>query len=581
MKKGKRYKSLYLPAVTIVFTVFILLVVIAISTYRNISRERQRTEDLLRREGLDIIRSIETGVGVFFPSSRPDLDRIQNWIEEIAQDPGIARICLFDEEGDPLACSPGLKPGEKIKNAKALEMLLKEKGGMTRYQQIGEGERILEVIMPFRPFPPEDLQALVRGLARKSGRQEDVLSSWARGKMISVGLHLKQFERAREEDIHHAILMGGILLLLGSGALYFIFIVQNYYLVDRTLAEMRTYTENVVESMADGLISIDNEGKIVTLNRRAGEILGVDEGRLRGKEFSVVLGQESVKWFQNGRMMIRDREVEVFTPSGTKIPLGLSATPLKDETGQEMGSVILIRDLREIRDLQEKVRRSERLAALGRLAAGVAHEIRNPLSSIRGFAQFFAHRLRGQDKEQEYASIMVREVDRLNRVITELLDFARPKEIRREPQSLEDILEHTLRLLETELARKSVKLEKDYEENLPPIPADRDRLAQAFLNLLLNSLEAIEKEGTIGIHLGKETRNGRPYLTVSITDTGRGIPADDLEKIFEPFFSTKRKGTGLGLAIVHQIVEAHKGEIRVRSRKGQGTTFSIFLPMDE
>jgi two-component system sensor histidine kinase HydH len=581
MKKGKRYKSLYLPAVTIVFTVFILLVVIAISTYRNISRERQRTEDLLRREGLDIIRSIETGVGVFFPSSRPDLDRIQNWIEEIARDPGIAQICLFDEEGDPLACSPGLKPGEKIKNAKALEMLLKEKGGMTRYQQIGVGERILEVIMPFRPFPPEDLQALVRGLERKSGRQEDVLSSWARGKMISVGLHLKQFERAREEDIHHAILMGGILLLLGSGALYFIFIVQNYYLVDRTLAEMRTYTENVVESMADGLISIDNEGNIVTLNRRAGEILGVEEGRLRGKGFSMALGQESVKWFQNGRMTIRDREVEVPTPSGTKIPLGMSATPLKDETGREMGSVVLIRDLREIRDLQEKVRRSERLAALGRLAAGVAHEIRNPLSSIRGFAQFFAHRLRGQEKEQEYASIMVREVDRLNRVITELLDFARPKEIRREPQSLEDILEHTLRLLETELARKSVKLKKDYEENLPAIPADRDRLAQAFLNLLLNSLEAIEQEGTIGIHVGKETRNGRPNLTVSITDTGRGIPGEDLEKIFEPFFSTKRKGTGLGLAIVHQIVEAHKGEIRVRSREGQGTTFSIFLPMDE
>ncbi len=572
MKKGKRYKSLYLPAVTIVFIVFILLVVIAISTYRNISRERERTEDLLRREGVSLLRTIEAGVGLYFSSFPSDITRIRRWIEEIAGDPSIARICLFDEKGVPLACSPGLKPGEKIEDAKALKLLLKEKETVTRYQWLSEEERILEVIKLFRPRPAE--------APLSQGPQGDVLSAWTQGKIISVGLHLKQFEKARKEDIFHAFLMGGILLLLGSGALYFIFIVQNYYLVDQTLAEMRTYTENVVESMADGLISIDHEGKIVTLNRRAGEILGLKEESLRGKAVSVVLGQESVKWFQNGKMTMHDREVQVSTPSGNKVPLGLSAAPLKDEMGREMGSVILLRDLREIRDLQERVRRSERLAAVGRLAAGVAHEIRNPLSSIRGFAQFFMQRFKGQEKEQEYASIMVREVDRLNRVITELLDFARPKEIRREPRSLEDILEHTLRLLETELAKKSVKLKKVYEDNLPSIRVDRDRLAQAFLNLLLNSLEAIEKEGTIEIHLGKETRSGRTNLTVSITDTGRGIPDEDLEKIFEPFFSTKQKGTGLGLAIVHQIVEAHKGEIRVQSREGEGTTFSIFLPMD-
>ena len=458
MKKGKRYKSLYLPAVTIVFIVFILLVVIAISTYRNISRERERTEDLLRREGSSLIRAIEAGVQVYFSSSHPDLPRFQRWIEQIAKDPGIARICLFDGEGTPLVCSSELKPGEKIEDAKALELLLKEKGVMTRYRRLSEEERILDVIKLFRPLPPE--------APSTHGTQGNALSAWTQGKIISVGLHLKQFEKARKEDIFHAFLMGGILLLLGSGALYFIFIVQNYYLVDQTLAEMRTYTENVVESMADGLISIDHEGKIVTLNRRAGEILGLKEESLRGKAVSVALGQESVKWIQNGKVTMRDREVQVSTPSGNKIPLGLSAAPLKDESGREMGSVILLRDLREIRDLQERVRRSERLAAVGRLAAGVAHEIRNPLSSIGGFAQFFMQRFKGQEKEQAYASVMVREVDRLNRVITELLDFARPKEIRREPRSLKDILEHTLHLLEPELAKKSVKLEKIYDDEI-------------------------------------------------------------------------------------------------------------------
>ena len=335
MKKGKRYKSLYLPAVTIVFTIFILLVVIAISTYRNISRERERTENLLRRQGLSIIRTIEAGVSLYFSSSPSDISRIQKWIEEITRDPDIARICLFDEEGTPLACSPGLKFGEKIKNAKAIESLLQGKEVVTRYQQLSEEERILEVISRFRPLPPE--------ASPSRGTEGVTPPAWTRGKIISVGLHLKQFEKARKEDIYHAFLMGGILLLLGSGALYFIFIVQNYYLVDQTLAEMRSYTENVMASMADGLISIDKEGKIVTVNRRAGEILGVREGSLRGKAISTALGRESVELFQNGRMMIRDREVEVATPSGRRIPLSLSASPLKDEMDREMGSVILLR----------------------------------------------------------------------------------------------------------------------------------------------------------------------------------------------------------------------------------------------
>ena len=310
---------------------------------------------------------------------------------------------------------------------------------------------------------------------------------------------------AREQDIHHALLMGGILVILGGGALYFIFIVQSYYLVDRTLARMRTYTENVVESMADALISIDKEKKIVTLNRRAAEILGGTEREFKGQGIAEVLGQDVevlLRW-EGPRLIIRDQEIEVNHRSGKRIPLSLSAAPLIDEMGREMGSVLLLRDLREIRDLQEKVRRSERLASLGRLAAGVAHEIRNPLSSIRGFAQFFMQRFKGQEKEQEYASIMVKEVDRLNRVITELLDFAKPKEPHQEPHSLENIFDHSLKLLEPELAKKRVEVEKVYGPEPSSRRVDRDQLSQAFLNLLLNSLESMEEGGKIRIEVKK------------------------------------------------------------------------------
>jgi two-component system sensor histidine kinase HydH len=277
-----------------------------------------------------------------------------------------------------------------------------------------------------------------------------------------------------------------------------------------------------------------------------------------------------------GQSPVRDREMEI--QKNGRIPLSLSAAPLRDENGQEMGSVLLIKDLREIRDLQEKVHRSERLASLGRLAAGVAHEIRNPLSSIKGFAQYFVKRFSGQQEEQGYASVMVKEVDRLNHVITDLLDFAGSKEPNREPQSLETIADQALKLLAPDLDARKVAVVREYEPNLPAVPVDRDRISQVFINLLLNALESMEAGGEIRIGLHRCAPPSA--VEISVADTGAGIPEGDLEKVFEPFFSRKRKGTGLGLAIVHQIVESHRGEIRAESRPEKGTVFLIRLPLD-
>lgn len=579
MKKGKSYKSLYWPAVIIVGTVLTLLIVIAISTYQNLNRERGRMEDTLLREGMVIIKAVEAVVRADLPFQHPDYSRIQKIVEEISREPGIAHILLFDTNGKVIAFSPSGQAPEKIKDAHSLGLLLKEKGLIIRYQPGSGGERAFEVIKPFRPFSYRHPLGLVRGSEEKIEPAEELLYRWSKDKIISLRLHLARFEKARKEDIQHAILMGAILVVLGTGALYFIFIVQNYYLVDRTLAQMKTYTENVLESMADGIISIDTGGKIITLNHRAGEILGAAEEELKGKRIADVLGQkvDGLLRPEGGKAIIRDQEMELAIHPGKEIPLSLSAAPLKDEMGREMGSVLLLRDLREIRDLQEKVRRSERLASLGRLAAGVAHEIRNPLSSIRGFAQYFLNRLKGREEEQGYASIMIKEVDRLNRVVSELLDFARPKEPHKEPQPLEEIVDYSLKLLEPEISQKKIKVEKEYEPNLPLAMVDREQISQAFLNLFLNSLESIEGEGKIKVNLKKI--NQPLALEVAIRDTGRGIAREDLGKVFEPFFSTKRKGSGLGLAIVHQIVEGHGGDIAVDSQEGVGTTFRITLPL--
>lgn len=579
MQKGKRYKTFYFPALTIVATVITLLLIIAFSTYHNLSRERGRIEDMLLRDSLLIVRAIEASVRADLTSTDLDVSRIQKILEEVSREPSIASILLFDGNGDIVAAGPkGAQ--EEIKDFPSLALLLREKGTITRYQQASGGERVFEVIEQFYPLSYKSPPALLAEAGKKPARQEESLQGWVKDKVISIRMHPDLFEKARAEDIRHALLMGAILVILGMGALYFIFIVQNYYLVDRSLAHMKTYTENVVESVADGLISIDTGKKIVTLNRRAREILEAAEEELRGKNIAEILGEniETLLGTEDQSTSIHDYEIEVHHRSGREIPLSLSAAPLKDEMGREMGSVLLLRDLREIRDLQEKVRRSDRLASLGRFAAGVAHEIRNPLSSIRGFAQYFLHRFKGKEEEQGYASIMVKEVDRLNRVITELLDFARPKEPHRESHSLENILEHSLRLLEPELARKKVEIEKEYEPNAPPALVDRDQISQAFLNLLLNSIESIDGAGRIRIRLKKDSL--QPALEVAIADTGRGIPQEHLGKVFEPFFSTKRKGTGLGLAIVHQIVESHGGDILVESWEGVGTTFRVILPVN-
>ena len=582
MKKGKSYRSLYLPAWSIVAAVLTLLVIIAVSTYRNMSRETGRMEESLVREGLVIIRAIEAGVRADSPATPPDRQRLQKLVEEVSREPEIAAVFIFDGGGGIVAASrPPEAPPDRISGAASFRLLLKEKGMVTRYREQPGGSRVFEVIQPFRPFTYHAPHSLPRAAEEQAVQAERPLRRWAEDKMIALSLRLETFEAARREDRHHTLLMAAILIALGTGALYFIFVVQNYSLVDRTLNRMKSYTENVVESVADGLISLDREGRIVTLNRQAAEILGTGGERLEGRNITDLLGErvEEILGPPEARALVRDREMEIRRGPDIRIPLSLSAAPLRDDAGQELGSVILIKDLRQIRELQEKVRRSERLASLGRLAAGVAHEIRNPLSSIRGFAQYFQKRFKGQAEEEGYAAVMIREVDRLNRVITELLDFAAPKEPRREPHSLEEIAEHALKLLAHDIGARNVAVAREYEPGLPPIPVDRDQISQVFINILLNAVQSMEEGGEMSIGLLRSA--SPPGIEVRIADTGAGIPADDLEKVFEPFFSRKRKGTGLGLAIVHQIVAGHRGEIGVESAEGKGTTFRIILPEND
>jgi signal transduction histidine kinase len=228
-----------------------------------------------------------------------------------------------------------------------------------------------------------------------------------------------------------------------------------------------------------------------------------------------------------------------------------------------------------ILEIEEQLRRADRLSALGELAAGMAHEIRNPLGSIRGTAEILRDGIDPADRRHEFAGILIKEVDRLNRVVQDFLDFARPAPVERGQVDINEALQELLVLTRQQAVKSGVRVELAPGE-LPPVPGDREQLKQAFLNLILNALQAMPAGGDLTI--GTAHHNGE--VRVRFADTGQGIPPESLEKIFNPFFTTRREGTGLGLAITHRIVQGHGGRIEVASRIGEGTVFTMTLPVE-
>ena len=229
--------------------------------------------------------------------------------------------------------------------------------------------------------------------------------------------------------------------------------------------------------------------------------------------------------------------------------------------------------------LERELETSRRLASLGRLAAGVAHEIRNPLSSIKGFATYFKERYRDNPDDQKTSEIMIQEVDRLNRVITQLLEFARPPVIQKKRASLQSLIQHSLKMIERQASAKQIQVLSRLPPEIKEVDLDPDGINQVLLNLYLNAVEAMDPGGKLSVSLSMD--EGSAWIKIMVSDTGSGISKEDLEHIFDPYFTTKQTGTGLGLAIVHKIIEAHGGEVRAESEVGRGTTVTVLLPLAE
>jgi len=569
------FKKLYIPALSIVGIVFILLVLISISTYRNVDREKTRALHFLYRQGVMLLRSIEASVRTGMTALMWQEVSLGRLLQETARDEEISFVYLIDGRGIIAHHSDPSKVGE---SATWKPDLTERDQITTRITHLTDGARIYELAKFFSPMYEPSIMHSKNSIEI---RGQSATPHSHSGDIIVLGIRMTAFEDAQRADIQHALIMAAIILVLGSGAIFFIFVIQNYYLVDRTLKQTQDYTRQVVASMANGLLSVDINGKIVSYNLLALEMLDLKESQARGMDFKEVIDFKAAGIFEtlNQCISILDREISYHKKSGETMPLALSITPILDDSSVCQGAVLILRDLTEIKQLEEKVRRSEKLAAIGKLAAGVAHEIRNPLSSIRGFAQYLRNALKDKPREKEYAETMVSEVDRINRVVTDLLTFARPMEADLAPADVTEIVERTIRLVQADARSRDVGIRMSLCD-LSKIPLDANQMTQAILNLLLNSLQAVDSGGLIEV--GAELDTSVSHLKIWVEDDGPGISWDLKEKIFDPFFTTREKGTGLGLAIVHKIVENHNGEIDLQSPpagKTRGCRFTIRVPV--
>lgn len=348
----------------------------------------------------------------------------------------------------------------------------------------------------------------------------------------------------------------------------------------QSLANLRALHERIVASIRSGVVTTDLDGRIFTFNVAAQEITGYQEEAIRGQDASVLFGElkdhiaETLRVLEKGQNSPRF-EATCLTSEGMRARLGYSISPLSSEAGETTGMVITFQDLTQVRSLEETSRRQDRLAAIGRMAASIAHEIRNPLAAMRGSIQMLRSEVEADSSQAELMEIILRESDRLNRIITDFLSYARPRSLTQARVDVGDLLHQTFALMRHS---PEIGANQAIVEELPDKPifaeADEGQLKQVFWNLARNAMQAMPEGGTLRATLEENSHN---RLRISFTDTGRGMSPDQVEHLFEPFSSTTG-GTGLGLSIVYQIIRDHGGTINVRSRVGQGTTITIELP---
>jgi PAS domain S-box-containing protein len=348
----------------------------------------------------------------------------------------------------------------------------------------------------------------------------------------------------------------------------------------------KIYNDILLDSLTSGIVAVNSDCIVTVFNQRAQKLTGLAESDVVDRPINVLPRAlaESLETILNTQAGFRDRDMSI--PLGDEeVPIRVSGSMFRGHTGNLLGALVAFNDMTVLKKMEEQIRRTDRLSSIGTLSAGMAHEIKNPLVTIKTFTQLLPQQHNDADFRRTFFDLVGQEVKRIDTIVNRLLNFARPAKVALKPVSLHEIIENSLRLAEQQLARHAITLERHLDAKRHIIEADAEQLNQTFVNLFLNAIHAMDKGGSltvrtsdINIPLANGAQPGE-CIQVDIQDTGCGIAPEDLSKIFDPFFTTKEDGVGLGLSVSHGIIQEHNGVIDVESEKGKGTVFHVQFPL--
>ena len=556
MNKTKRKIRFDISFWVTVSAVAVLGVILLMMAVAHFQWQKEKAVDILLEKGATLINSFEAGLHNT-ADEQNRLFHLRKLLMATAQQPDIDYLIVTDTQGNVLADSDPSMIEQQYGLDLDLMHLKTNREMMWRQTANPEGADTFEVYRGFSPSSADELN------------NQNVL-------IIFVGFNMDKIEKAAAMDKRNAILFMLILLLVGSSAIVSLYLVWDYRLTRTSLARMKVFSETLIKNLPIGLIALDQHDQMIRCNEKAGEILKIicpdSSGLERGDALPESLKDVLKELPEKGGLV--ERELEVTVPQTGQRILETVAAGLMDHD-ESAGRILMIRDVTHIRQMEQEVARSRHLSSISSLAAGVAHEIRNPLSSIKGFAVYLKGRLSADGDDKKTADIIIEEVERLNRVITQLIEFARPLELKKERISLGNLIGHAMKLMEAEAEKNNISVSLNAPGDVPPADVDPDKVKQVLLNILLNAVAAMKNGGRLAITLKQE----KGSVLIEVMDSGMGIAAADLPRIYDPYFTSKPAGTGLGLAVVQKIMEAHGGRIIVESMEGRGTTVALFFPI--
>ena len=353
------------------------------------------------------------------------------------------------------------------------------------------------------------------------------------------------------------------------------------------LEDVQNFMESIIQSIGSGIILTQMDDIITYINRAGEKILGYTKHELAGKPFDIFSLREKRSMvhslLDHSDDLDMRKEGWMKKKDGVEFPVGFTLNNHVNPVGETIGKIVIFRDLTQVYKIQEEILRMDRLISLGKLASGIAHELRNPLAGIKTTAQALSEEMTFDDSKREYLNRITKEIDRLNELLKTFFSFAKPQNLNLTSWYIKDIVNEIIPFLIKEIADKGIRFIEVYHPQLPKIQVDKNQMHQVFLNLFLNAIQAMPSGGELKIQATPLVSTGpegivQRFIRILISDTGKGIPANLINKVFDPFFTTKPKGIGLGLSIAYQIIKKHEGTIQVQSEWERGATFDIRLP---